>query len=60
MKDRKVIGSSQHEFMMRKSCLTNLVAFFDEITGWVVEGRTGDVVHVELVTLSRPSPMMPL
>lgn len=60
MRDGKDIGSSQHEFMKRKSCLTNLVAFLDEMTGMVDDGRTRDAVHPELVTLSRPSPMMSL
>jgi len=27
IRDKKVTGSSQHGFMMRKSCLTNLIAF---------------------------------
>lgn len=33
VKDKKVIGSSHQGFMKRKSCLTNLVAFCNEITG---------------------------
>lgn len=28
VKDKKVIGNSQHRFMKKKTCLTNLVAFF--------------------------------
>jgi len=43
MKDKKVIRGSQHRFMMRKSCLTNLITFYDEMRGLVNEGRTLDV-----------------
>lgn len=30
--DKKVAWSSQHGFIKRKSCLTNLIAFYDEAT----------------------------
>lgn len=32
MKDKKVIGSSQHGFMKGKSCLTSLIASCSETT----------------------------
>jgi len=31
-KDKKVIGSSQYEFMTGKSCLINLFAFHNKMT----------------------------
>jgi len=48
MKDKKVIGSSQHVFTKWKSCLTNLITFCDETTGWVVEGIAVDMVCLNL------------
>lgn len=40
-----MIRSSQHGFTKRKSCLTNLIAFYDETHGWIVKGRAVDVVY---------------
>jgi len=44
VEEKKVIRSSQHGFTKGKSCLTNLIAFYDDMTGWVDEGRAVDVV----------------
>ena len=37
----KLINPSQHGFLKARSCLTNLLCFFEEITKWVDEGVTG-------------------
>ncbi|PKU49532.1 rna-directed dna polymerase from mobile element jockey-like [Limosa lapponica baueri] len=42
----KVIRSSQHGFTKGKSCLTNLIALYDVMTGWVDEGKAVDVVYL--------------
>ncbi|CAM4670474.1 unnamed protein product [Caretta caretta] len=47
LEERKVIRISQHGFTKGKSCLTNLVAFYDEITGSVDEGKAVDVLFLD-------------
>ncbi|PKU43583.1 rna-directed dna polymerase from mobile element jockey- hypothetical protein [Limosa lapponica baueri] len=47
MEEKKAIRSSQHGFTKGKSCLTNLIAFYDGITGWIDEGRAVDVVYLD-------------
>ena len=43
MKDKKVTGISQHGVMKGESCLNNLRALCDEMTGFVDEERVVDV-----------------
>ena len=47
VEEKKVIRSSQHGFTKGKSCLTNLIAFYDGMTGWIHEGRAVDVVYLD-------------
>jgi len=47
VEEKKVIRCSQHGFTKRKSCLTNLIAFYEDKTGWVDEGRAVDVVYLD-------------
>jgi len=47
VEEKKVIRSSQHGFTKRKSCLTNLIAFYDDMTVCVDEERAVDVVYLD-------------
>ena len=53
MRDKKVIGNSHHGFLKVKSCLTNLMAFYKEITGSMDKERAVDVFVLTLVRLSK-------
>ena len=43
----KFINSYQHGFLKARSCLTNLLCFFEEITKWVDEGSPVDVIYLD-------------
>ncbi|CAM5114249.1 unnamed protein product [Eretmochelys imbricata] len=47
LEERKVIRNSQHGFTKGKSYLTNLIAFYDEITGSMDEGKAVDVLFLD-------------
>ena len=41
-----LINTSQHGFLKARSCLTNLLCFFEKITTWVDDGSPVDVVYL--------------
>ena len=47
MRDNQGIGLSQHGFMKGRSCLTNLVSFYDKVTHLVDMGKAVGVVYLD-------------
>jgi len=45
--DNQGIRPSQHGFMKGRSCLTNLISFYDKVTHLVDEGKAVDVVSLD-------------
>jgi len=47
VKDNQGIGPSQHGFMKGRSCLVNLISFYDQLTCLVDEGKAVGVVYLD-------------
>ena len=47
LKVNQGIRPSQHGFTNGRSCLTNLISFYDKVTRLVIEGQAVDVVYLD-------------
>ena len=47
IQDNEGIRPSQHGFMKGRSCLTNLISFYDKVTHLVDEGKAVNVVYLD-------------
>jgi len=47
VKDNQGIRPSQHRFMKGRSCLTNLISFYNKVTCLVDEGKAVDVIYLD-------------
>ncbi|GAB0209474.1 mitochondrial enolase superfamily member 1 [Grus japonensis] len=47
LKNNAIIRHSQHGFTKEKSCLTNLIPFYDKVTNLVDEGKAVDVLFLD-------------
>uniref|UniRef100_A0A8C3CCY6 Reverse transcriptase domain-containing protein n=1 Tax=Cairina moschata TaxID=8855 RepID=A0A8C3CCY6_CAIMO len=47
LQGKQAIRPSQHGFMKGRSCLTNLISFYDKVTHLVDEGKAVDVVYLD-------------
>ena len=47
MKDNEWFRPSQHGFTKGRSCLTNLISFYDKVTHLVDEGKAVDVAYLD-------------
>ena len=47
VKEYKLIKESQHGFLKRKSCLTNLLEFLEFVTNYIDQGYPIDVIYLD-------------
>ncbi|KAJ7404471.1 RNA-directed DNA polymerase from mobile element jockey-like protein [Willisornis vidua] len=47
VEEKKITGCSQYRVFKGKSCLTNLIAFYDGMAGWVTRDRAVNVVYLD-------------
>ena len=43
----KLLNPPHHGFLKARSCLTNVLCFFEEITKWLDEGTPVDIIYLD-------------
>ena len=43
----KLLNPSQHGFLKARSCLINMLCFWEKITKWIDEGSPVDIIYLE-------------
>ena len=56
MWDNQMIRPSQHGFKKGRSCLANLISFYDRVTCLLDEGKAVDVVYLDFIRPLTPFP----
>ena len=51
VKDNQGIRPTKHGFMKGRSCWTNLISFYDQVTHLVDEGKAMDVIYLDYDTV---------
>lgn len=49
LRSKAIIRLSQHGFMKKKPCLSNLISFNDKVTSLVDEGKAMDVIILDVI-----------
>ena len=47
LKQQKLILDSQHGFRLKRSCLSNLLMFLEEVTSYIDKGYPVDVIYLD-------------
>ncbi len=54
LSDTRSISSHQHGFLLRRSCLSNLLVFEEVVTHVMDEGHTADVIYLDFAKAFQP------
>lgn len=45
--NKNVLENTQHGFRKGRSCQTNLIEFLDEVSGWIDDGKSVDILYLD-------------
>lgn len=47
LEEYAILNKSQHGFLSRRSCCTNLLTFFEKVSGWLDAGEVVDTIYLD-------------